>query len=173
MSDDVSVAAAPYGDDVVFSFTEASTPVAIESPITIDDVLVTVADGEDAVNVAVTSAITDVAITIDVVSQPISVAVTEAITDVNVEVATGSALWTESFDTVSRNLSGYPYSITYTGTQITSSVFNLGTTTITKTFNYSSGLLTSIVLSGDTPDGIHLTKSFSYTSGKISSVSYS
>lgn len=173
MPNDVSVVTSSTVDDVAFSFSEASSTVVVTSPITVDDVLVTVSENDDAVAISVTSAITDVSLTVSSVNQPVSVAVTEAITDVNVEVATGSALWTQSFDTVSRNLSGYPYSITYTGTQITSVVFNLGTTTTTKTFNYSSGLLTSIVLSGDTPDGIKLTKSFSYTSGKISSVSYS
>jgi hypothetical protein len=53
-------------------------------------------------------------------------------------------------------------------------VYDLGGgLSITKTFNYTLGVLTSIVLSGDTPSGIELTKTFGYIGVDLTSVIYS
>ena len=173
MPDEVSVSSPLTTNDVNFSFTLVDNPVSVSSPISIDDVLVSVNDADDSVSVSVTSEITDVSVTVENVTNPISVSITEALTEVNVEVSTGSAQWTESFDTVSRNLSGYPYIVYWNGNYISSVVFNLGSSTVTKTYNYTSGKLTSIVLSGNTPSGISLVKTLSYFDNKIQSVTYS
>jgi hypothetical protein len=80
----------------------------------------------------------------------------------------------ETFETVSKNLKAYDYTLNYTSGALTSIVYALGgSLTITKTFNYTSGTLTSIVLSGSTPSGIDLTKTFTYTSGSLTSIGYS
>lgn len=78
-----------------------------------------------------------------------------------------------SFETVSKNLNSYPYTINYTSGILSSIVYTVGSNTITKTLNYTSGALTSIVLSGSgLPIGITLTKTLSYTSNNLTSASY-
>lgn len=79
----------------------------------------------------------------------------------------------EEFETVSKNLKSYPYSLTYTSGVLTSIAYTTGSGTITKTLNYTSGVLTSVVLSGSTPSGIDLTKTLTYSSGVLTSISYS
>jgi len=173
MSDAVTVETTSQTDDVSISFVESASPVSVSSPITVDSVVVESAANDGAVTVNVTSEIDAVSVSCDEVVQPITVNVANDSDNVSVEVATGSALWVSSFDTISRNLSSYPYVINYSGSTITSIVFNLGLTTITKTFNYTGVKLTSIVLSGDTPNGISSTKTLVYSDDKVSSVTYS
>lgn len=81
----------------------------------------------------------------------------------------------EYFETVSKNLKTYPYELNYTVDKLTSIVYDLGGgDNITKTLNYSSELLTTIVLSGTLPSGIGLTtKTLTYSSGKLTTVTYS
>ena len=80
----------------------------------------------------------------------------------------------EEFETVSKNLKSYPYTLTYGVDGIDTIVYDLGGgLSITKTFNYTLSVLTSIVLSGDTPSGIELTKTLSYTGVDLTSVTYS
>lgn len=82
----------------------------------------------------------------------------------------GSSL-ESTFETVSANLSAYGSELNYNGSgDITSIVYSNG---VTKTFNYTSGDVTSIVLSGDTPSGITLTKTLTYTSGDVTGIAYS
>jgi hypothetical protein len=79
-----------------------------------------------------------------------------------------------TFETVSKNLSSYNWAFNYTGVDLTSIVYTIPSVwTITKTLNYTSWVLTSIVLSGNTPGGIALTKTLWYTSGVLTSVTYS
>lgn len=78
-----------------------------------------------------------------------------------------------SFETVSKNLLAYPYTLNYTGSVLNSIVYTVGAGSITKTLNYSGDTLTSIVLSGDTPNGIALTKTLTYTGETLTSVTYS
>jgi hypothetical protein len=79
-----------------------------------------------------------------------------------------------SFETVSKNLKGYPYILNYSAGVLSSIVYNVGGGNyVTKTLNYTTGNLTSIVLSGATPGGILLTKTLSYSGGSLSSISYS
>ena len=64
-----------------------------------------------------------------------------------------------TFETVSKNLKNYPYTLHYDiDGNITSIDYNTGSGTITKTFTYTDGVITQIVLSGATPAGISLTK---------------
>lgn len=85
-----------------------------------------------------------------------------------------SSYISNSFETVSKNLKQYSYSLTYTLGKLSSIVYTVPLIgTITKTFNYTGSLLTSIVLSGNTPPGILLTKTFSYSGSTLTGVSYS
>jgi hypothetical protein len=89
---------------------------------------------------------------------------------ISIEELSGSA--SEAFETVAKNLKSYPYVITYSGDDIDYITYNLGDSEIVKTFNYTGDQLTSIVLSGDTPEGIELTKTFSYTGEILTDITY-
>jgi hypothetical protein len=80
------------------------------------------------------------------------------------------------FEKISKNLRSYPASFAYSGSSLSSITYQTGVSTfIVKTFNYTAGALTSIVLSGNLPSelGGITTKTISYSAGKISSLSYS
>jgi len=80
----------------------------------------------------------------------------------------------EEFETTSKNLRSYPYALAYGVDGVSTITYNLGGgQEIVKTFNYVAGVLTSIVLSGDTPSGIELTKTFSYTGDVLTGILYS
>lgn len=80
----------------------------------------------------------------------------------------------DSYETISKNLKAYPATLAYGGTGDLSTItYTVPSGTITKTFNYTAGNLTSIVLSGNTPSGINLTKTLTYTTGNLTGVSYS
>lgn len=79
-----------------------------------------------------------------------------------------------TFESVSKNVSGYPSSITYNSDGSVNTVtYTLPSGSIVKTFSYSSGNVSTIVLSGSTPSGISLTKTLTYTGDNITGVSYS
>lgn len=86
--------------------------------------------------------------------------------------ATGDS-FQETFETVSKNIKSWNYSLNYTLGELTSIIYTDGVDTITKTLYYTTGDLTSIVLSGDTPTGIDLTKTLTYTTGNLTGVTYS
>jgi hypothetical protein len=80
----------------------------------------------------------------------------------------------EAFETVSKNLKSYPYALVYGVDGVSTITYDLGGgLSIVKTFNYVLGVLTTMVLSGDTPAGISLTKTLSYTGVDLTSVAYS
>jgi len=79
----------------------------------------------------------------------------------------------ETFESVSKNIKSWNYSLNYTLGALTSIVYTDNISTITKTLNYTLGKLTSIVLSGDTPSGITLTKTLNYTGSNLSGIVYS
>ena len=83
------------------------------------------------------------------------------------------SLLEESFESIAKNIKSYPFANTFTDGLLTSVVYTLPSGTITKTVNYASGRVSSIVLSGATPIGIDLTKTINYSDGVVSSVSYS
>ena len=76
----------------------------------------------------------------------------------------------DSYETVSKNLSGVPFDLNYSSGLLTSVVYSNG---ITKTFNRTGNKITSIVLSGSTPSSIALTKTLGYTGDNLTSVGYS
>lgn len=81
---------------------------------------------------------------------------------------------TATFETVSKNILSYPYVPTYLLNGLINYItYTVGTGTIVKTYNYSGNLVSSIVLSGDTPAGISLTKTFNYTGSVLTSITYS
>lgn len=78
-----------------------------------------------------------------------------------------------SFETVSKNLKAYDYTLNYTLDTLTSIDYTVPSVgTITKTLNYTLGQLTSVVISGPTPSGITLTKTLNYTLGQLTSIAY-
>lgn len=80
----------------------------------------------------------------------------------------------EAFEKVSKNLKSYPYILNYTGEDLTSLVYDLGSgQSVTKNLAYSGGNLISITLSGDTPAGIDLIKTLVYTGDNLTSINYS
>lgn len=79
----------------------------------------------------------------------------------------------ETFETVSKNLKAYPYQISYSGGNIATITYDLGGgSEIIKTFGYTSGDVTSVTLSGNTPSGIDLVKTISYSGGNVDIISY-
>lgn len=88
-----------------------------------------------------------------------------------VRASSSSSGIAESFETVSSNLPASNAVLNYDGNgDITDIVYSNG---ITKTFNYTGGDITSIVLSGSTPSGITLTKTLTYTDGDVTGITYS
>jgi hypothetical protein len=88
--------------------------------------------------------------------------------------SSGSSSISEEFETVSKNLKSYPYALVYGVDGLSTITYDLGGgLSVVKTFNYTLSILTSIVLSGDTPSGIELTKTFSYTGVDLTGVAYS
>ncbi len=89
--------------------------------------------------------------------------------------AYGSIAATETFESVSKNLKSYPYTVNYTDNILTSIEYTLpGNKYIVKMFEYTNSLLTSVSLSGDIPSGINTTKSLSYTVNNVlTGISYS
>lgn len=81
-------------------------------------------------------------------------------------------LW-ETFETVSKNLKGNPYTLNYTSGKLTSIIYTLPSGTITKTLNYTGDKLTNVVLSGAIPIGIQTTKNLAYTDDTLSTITYS
>jgi hypothetical protein len=81
----------------------------------------------------------------------------------------------QSFEKVNKNLKAANATLNYdVNDNLTSIVYSLpGSRSITKTFNYTGDNLTSIVLSGDTPNNIKLTKTLSYTGDNLTGVAYS
>lgn len=78
----------------------------------------------------------------------------------------------DTFETISLNINSYNKVINYDlDGNIDTIEFDLNPGTITKTFNYLDGNVSTIILSGDTPD-IQLTKTFTYTDGNVTSVEY-
>lgn len=103
----------------------------------------------------------------------------QAATDVvTIGIATQGAPGTsfvETFETVSRNLNVYPYTLNYNAGKLNTIVYDLGSgQSITKTFTYTSDLLTSITLSGDLPPALtQTTKTFTYSGTTLSAINYS
>lgn len=79
----------------------------------------------------------------------------------------------ETFESVSSNIQNYPHSINRLNDLVSSIVYTTPNGLITKTLIYIGDTLTSIVLSGATPNGIALTKTLTYTDNELTGVAYS
>ena len=145
------------------------------------DINVTITD-DSAVNITVVDDIeTNVTIeqgqdiNISVEGQEIGVTIEEA--PINVSIFGGeqtTSLLGQTFETINRNMKAYPSSLSFLGGFLNTVIYDLGGgDTITKTFGYSSGVISTIILSGSVPLGISIAKSFTYESGKLKSISYS
>ena len=80
---------------------------------------------------------------------------------------------TPTYETISQNLSAYPYVINRIGTLISNVVYSVpGPLTITKSFTYDNDLITSIALYGSALPFTY-TKNLTYSGTSISGASYS
>jgi hypothetical protein len=80
----------------------------------------------------------------------------------------------ETFETISKNLAAYPATILRVDGALVSLTYDLGGgLEITKTLGRVAGVLTTITLSGDTPDGIDLVKTLTRDgSGNVTGATY-
>lgn len=76
-----------------------------------------------------------------------------------------------SFETYSKNLKSYPYTIADTSSTVTTITYSTGSGTIIKTITEVSPAVTTIVFSGDYPAGLPTTKSI--TDGNPITITYS
>jgi len=79
----------------------------------------------------------------------------------------------KTFEAVSKNLNSYPYTLAYTGDDLTTITYTTPRGNIVKTLGYTSGNLTSITLSGALQNPTPNTKTLSYTGDDLTGVSYS
>ena len=79
----------------------------------------------------------------------------------------------QSFETISKNLNQYPYSLNYYSGVLTSVIYSLGTgLNISKNLEYNnSGLLVKVSLSGSVPS-ISLNKNLLYSGSNLTGVYY-
>lgn len=79
----------------------------------------------------------------------------------------------ESFESISANLKSWNSVFNRTSGVLTSEVFSSGTSTITKTYNYSGSILTSITISGNVPETVtKRTKNFIWSGPDLSAITY-
>ena len=85
-----------------------------------------------------------------------------------------TGVFDETFESVSANLKSYNPTYVYAAGKLDTVTYDLGAgQSIVKTFSYSGGKISTITLSGDTPNGINLVKAFTFTAGSLTSVTYS
>jgi hypothetical protein len=100
----------------------------------------------------------------------------EFVVDTNSRFANLSLAGVVSFETISKNLSSYPSTLTYTNDYLSNITYIVPSGVIVKSLYYTpAGQLTSIVLSGSgLPTGTQTTKTITYdTSGKLTGIIYS
>lgn len=78
-----------------------------------------------------------------------------------------------TFESLSKNISSYPFSINRTGAVITSVEYTTPSGVITKAFTYIDGQITQIDISGIPLGASTYTKTLSYVNGEIQGASYS
>lgn len=145
---------------------------------TIENIIVTEDPSVDVVTVADPHAVTAIDEQIQTVAITEQSTVVETIEIIEVVEAglfgVPGESWQETFETVSKNLKTKPYTLAYSGDQLTSITYDLGGgQQIVKTFGYTGSKLTSITLSGIIPDGINTVKTLHYTGEALTSVTYS
>jgi len=78
----------------------------------------------------------------------------------------------QTFETVSKNLRQYPYTIEYQLGNLDKIVYATPSGIITKTFVYLANKLDQIILSGEIDGLTENTKKFNYTDNKLTSINY-
>jgi hypothetical protein len=78
----------------------------------------------------------------------------------------------QTFETLSKNLKSFPYTISYNGTQIANLSYTTGGGTMIKALNYSGDLIANIVISGTYLSETY-TKTLTYANTSITGASYS
>jgi hypothetical protein len=78
-----------------------------------------------------------------------------------------------SFESYSKNLLSYPYTITETSPTITTIAYTTPSGIINKTITEVSSAITTIVFSGDYPSGLPTTKTITETSPTLITITYS
>ena len=79
-----------------------------------------------------------------------------------------------SYETISKNLKAYPYSVSYNAGKIATIDYDIGLgEVITKTFEYQNDKLVLVVLSGALPSIINTTKTLEYNENGLSNIVYS
>jgi hypothetical protein len=88
--------------------------------------------------------------------------------------APGGGSSVTTFETINKNLLSYNVTATTESATLITQTYNGPNGDIIKSISFdSSGLPTTIVLSGDTPAGINLTKTFDFSSQEIPLITYS
>ena len=78
-----------------------------------------------------------------------------------------------TFEALSKNIKSYPYALVRTGSTITSIQYTTPSTDIiTKTFNYTSGKISSISITGVPLANVVYTKTLAYSGADITGASY-
>jgi hypothetical protein len=80
---------------------------------------------------------------------------------------------TQSFETLNNNLDAYPKAFSFNAGVLETITYTVPGGNIIKTLNYTSGQLTTVVFSGNVPEGIDTTKTINYSGSEITSISYS
>lgn len=78
----------------------------------------------------------------------------------------------KTYETVSKNLKSYPYTLAYSGDNVSSVTYTTPRGSIVKTLNYTGDNLTSIVLTGALQIKSPITKTLTYTGDNLTGVSY-
>jgi len=76
-----------------------------------------------------------------------------------------------SYETITKNLNSYPYTINYSGTYISNIVYTVPGGTITKTYSYGNSLISSVALTGSVLPHV-FTKNLVYTGNSVTSATY-
>jgi hypothetical protein len=79
-----------------------------------------------------------------------------------------------TFETISNNIRSFPYVINRSVEGVITSVVYTAPAegTITKSFTYSAGVLSTVTLSGPALDGVVYTKTLTYDAGLVTGASY-
>ena len=114
----------------------------------------------------------------ELIDQTRSIKKTDLMNNIIAEIITNTIITgnfiKNTYETVNKNLKAYPYELNYVSRDLDTIVYTLpDATIITKTYTYTTGDLTKVVISGNTPVGIQLTKTLSYSSGDLIAVVYS
>jgi len=144
--------------------------ITIQDSITVETVLVVADAVEDSFLVMVTQTVEEVAVTINNVIEEVAVFVTDVIEQI---IVIAGELQ-DTFETFSKNLRSYNFTIEYTDNRVTKLIYTSPVGIIEKLLTYNAqNELTAITLSGAIPLGVALQKTITYENGKLKTITYS